>query len=118
MAIDNMHTVFAGDTSAVWQVGLITSAEGALPIVRADLDGNFSCRMVVVGAQPPIARAIAVKSIDNKQFLAWLTPEETLALGKGTWQVGIELRNPALVPPLVREIHEVVRIEAGLVPPP
>lgn len=118
MAYSDMQTLFAGDTSDVWEVGLVTSAEGALPIVRADLDGNFSCRLVVANAQPPIARVVAVKSIDNTQFLAWLTPEETLALGKGTWQVGIELRNLALVPPLVREIHEVVRIEPGLVPPP
>ncbi len=118
MANDKRQTIFAGDTSDIWEVGLVTSDVGVLPVELADLDGNFACRIVVPEAQPAIARVVAIKNLANTRFLAWLTPEETLALGKGTWRVGIELRNLALVPPLVREIHEVVRIEEGLVPPP
>ena len=117
MTDQSKQTLFAGDTSDVWEIGLVTSAEGA-PVVLAALDGNFSCRLVVVGAVPPIARAVPDKNAGNTRFLAWLTPAETLALGKGTWQVAFELRNAALQPPLVREIHDVVRIAPGLVPPP
>ncbi len=117
MTNQSMQTLFAGDSSDVWEFGLVTSAEGA-PVVLAQLDGNFSCRLVVVGAQPPIIRAVTDKNAANTRFLAWLTPVETMALGKGTWQVGLELRNLALQPPLVREKHEVLRIEPGLVPPP
>lgn len=115
---DPRQTLFAGDTSDVWEIGLVTSLPGVKPVALAVLGGDFTCRLVVANAVPPIARDIVVKNAASTRFLAWLTPAETLALGKGTWRIALELRNPALVPELVRELHDIVRIEPGLVPPP
>ena len=111
------ETVFAGDTTKAWEIGLVTSAPGINPPLMAQLDGAFTCRLVVAGADPAIARVVVTKNLANTRFIAWLTPAETLSLGKGTWTVGIELRNAALVPPLVQEKRVVVRIEVGMVPP-
>jgi hypothetical protein len=110
------QTIIAGDDGDVWEIGLITSAPGE-PVELAALDGTFSCFLSVKGAVPPIYREIVVKNEDNTRFLAWLTPAETLALGKGTWLVGLELRNPTLVPPLVRETHRPVVIREAIVAP-
>lgn len=118
MTDGSWQLIFAGDTGDVWEIGLVTSAPGVTPRELADLDNNFSCRLVVAEAEPPIDRAVTAKDNANTRFLAWLTPAETLALGEGTWTVGLELSNPTLAPPLVRETHVVVRIEPGLVPPP
>ncbi len=111
------QSIYAGDTSDVWEIGLVVSAVGVEPAVLATLDGNFTCRLVVPHDTAPISRAINAKNGDNTRFLAWLTPAETLALGKGTHRIGIELRNPSLVPELVRETHRAVVINAALVPP-
>lgn len=111
------QTIYAGDTSDVWEIGLVTSAPGVTPVVLATLDVNFTCWLTVKGAVPPISRAITTKNAANTRFLVWLTPAETLALAKGTFQVGIELRNPTLIPPLVREVHRAVVIEPALVAP-
>lgn len=111
-----VQMIFAGDTSDVWEIGLVTSRAGISPVVLAALGGAFSCRLVVAGAVPPIDRVISAQNLAGNRFLAWLTPAETLALGKGSWQVAIMLSNPALVPPLVREVRAIVRIETNLVP--
>ena len=107
--------LYAGDTSGVWELGFVTSAAGVKPVVLADLDGNFSCRIAVQGTAMA-ARAVTVKTGDNLRFRAWLTPAETLALGPGDYVVGIELRNPTLVPPLVKELQRRIRIRAEAVP--
>ena len=115
--MSSVQTIFAGDTSDVWEVGLVTTPPGTRPPRYEPRVPAFTCWLAVEGAAPPIAREITAKDVMNTKFLAWLTPAESLALGTGSWRVGIELRNPAMVPPLVREAHAVVRIVAGLVPP-
>jgi hypothetical protein len=106
---------YAGDTSDVWEVGFRTSADGVKPIVLADLDGNFSCRIAVKNSTMT-PRAVTVKTGDNQRFRAWLTPEETEALGVGEWIVGIEIRNPTLIPALVKEVHRKLWILEQAVP--
>lgn len=101
--------IYAGDTSDVWEVGF-EDATGALTA----LDANFSCQLTV--ADSAIDRAVTAQDDDGTRFRAWLTPEETATLGQGRWQVGIELRNPTLSPPLVREFQVLVRIARGVVP--
>ena len=109
--------ISAGDTSEVWEVGFVTSVPGALPIELADLSVGFSCRIYVQGADPEIDRAVTSLNDDSTRFRAWLNPSETLALGRGKWKIGIELRNPALDPPLVKETHVIQKINPGVVPP-
>lgn len=118
------QTIRAGDTSDVWEIGLITSPVGTRPPILAVLGLGDSCWLTVPGAVPAIAREITVKNAGGTLFLAWLTPAETLALfaqqsAGASWQIGLELRMPGLIPPLVREIDPapVVKIVAGLVPP-
>jgi hypothetical protein len=53
---------------------------------------------------------------DGKYFRAFLTPAETVLLS-GMVTVAIELRNPALVPALVRETHLRLRVRPGLIAP-
>lgn len=108
--------ISAGDTSEVWEVGFVTSAKDVVPITLADLDVNFTCFLTVYRASPAITRQISSKNAGNTRFRAWLTPAETLALARGTWLVGLEIRNPALNPPLVKEAHVSVRIVKPLVP--
>ena len=119
MSIDQFERqrLRSGDTSDTWEIAHATSAAGVTPLVRADLTGDYSCHMRVEGASPEIARQVMVKNVANTHFISWLSPAETLALGKGTWTVIHELRNLTLVPELVREIHGVVSIEGGLLPP-
>lgn len=107
---------YAGDTSPVWELAFRASAEGVKPVVLADLDGNFSCRIAVPGSPGVAPRAVTVKTADNLRFRAWLTPDETAGLGPGEWTVGIEIRNPTLVPPLVQEIHRTLWIRDQAVP--
>jgi hypothetical protein len=114
MTIATIAECYSGDTSDVWEVGFVESAAGVRPVVLADLDGNFTCRIAVLGST--IARAVTVKTVANDRFRAWLTPEETAVLGPGDWVVGVELRNPTLVPPLVKEVHRTLRIRAEAVP--
>lgn len=106
--------LYAGDTSDVWELGFVTSLPGVKPAVLADLDGNFSCRIAVQGQA--LTRAVTLKTGDNLRFRAWLTPAETATLGPGEFVVGIELRNPTLVPPLVKEVQRRIRIRAEAVP--
>ena len=108
--------IVAGDTSDVWEIGLVTSAPGIKPVELAALDVNFSCWIGVAGAVPAIQRQVTVKNAANTRFRAWLTPAETTALGLGIWLVGIELRNPTLSPPLVAEVQRRVGINPGAVP--
>lgn len=110
--------IVAGDTSDVWEIGLVTSAPGIKPVELADLDVNFTCWIGVAGAAPPIQRQVVAKNAANTRFRAWLTPAETTALGPGVHLVGIELRNPALSPPLVSEKQRLVGIKPGAVPAP
>ena len=105
---------YAGDTSDVWELGFVTSEPGVKPVTLADLDGNFTCKIAVKGST--VARAVTVKTGDNQRFRAWLTPAETAQLGAGEWTVGIELRNPTLVPPLVKEVHRTLWIREEAVP--
>lgn len=114
MSCGAVAEIYAGDTSDVWEVGFVTSAPGALPIELAALDGNFSCRIAVMGSD--IARAVTGKNQAANRFRAYLTPAETEALGPGDWTVGIELRNPTLDPPLVQEVHRRIRILEQAVP--
>lgn len=109
--------IFAGDTSDVWEVGFVTSLPGITPAVLADLDANFSCVLSVLNSSPLINRVVTSKNVINNRFRAWLTPAETLALGRGKWIVGVELRNPAYTPPLVKEAQFVVFINSAVVPP-
>ena len=118
----SQQTIRAGDTSDVWEIGLVTSPVGTKPPIYAALGVGDSCWLTVPGAFPPIAREVTAKDVSGRLFLAWLTPAETLALFNqrpGAWQIGLELRMPGLVPALVREIDPapVVKIVAGLVPP-
>lgn len=105
---------YAGDTSDVWEVGFVTSAPGVRPVVLADLTEGFTCRIAVKDSA--IAREVTVRTADDLRFRAWLTPAETAQLGPGEWTVGIELRNPALVPPLVKEVHRKLWIHPEAVP--
>lgn len=107
--------IVAGDTSDVWEIGLVTSASGVKPVVLAALDVNFTCWIGVAAAVPPIQRQVTVKNAANTRFRAWLTPAETAALGLGVWLVGIELRNPTLIPPLIAEVQRRVGINPGAV---
>lgn len=113
---DEIEEISAGDTSPVWEVGFATSVEGELPLVLADLDVNFTCRLSVLNSEPPIDKVIVTKNVANNRFRAWLTPTETLALGKGRWKVGIQISNPALNPPLVKEEHITLKIITPYVP--
>ena len=114
MTSGSLAELYAGDTSDVWEVGFVASLPGVKPVVLADLDNNFSCRIAVKGSV--IARAVTVKNAGNTRFRAWLTPAETAQLGPGDWTVGIEIRNPTLIPPLVREVQRRLRIREGAVP--
>jgi hypothetical protein len=107
--------IYVGDTSPVWEIGFVISLPGARPVVLAELDSNFSCRIAVENASPAILREVTAKNEASERFRAWLTPEETLALGAGDWTVGIELRNSTLSPPLVQEVQGVVRIRSQVV---
>lgn len=107
----------SGDTSDVWEVGFVTSPPGVRPAVLAVLDGNFTCRIAVQGTALVSPREVTVKNAAGTRFRAWLTPAETRALGPGDWVVGIELSNPALSPPLVKEVQRGLRIFAEAVPP-
>lgn len=116
MLSQSVVDLYAGDTSDVWELGFVASAPGVKPVVLADLDANFSCRIAVRGTVLVSPRPVIVKNADNTRFRAWLTPAETLALGPGEWVVGIELRNPTLIPPLVKEVQRKIRIFAEAVP--
>lgn len=121
MAQDTNYTMNVGDTSCVWEVGFITSLQGVLPIVLANLDGNFFCQLEVrdsKGNTTSVARNVTTKTVDNKRFTVWLTPAETAALGAGDWIVGIELRNATLTPPLVKELHKRVCLQGQVVVTP
>ena len=121
MTQETNYVMNVGDTSCVWEVGFITSAQGVLPIVLANLDGNFFCRLEVrdsKGNVTNVAKDITTKTGDNKRFTAWLTPAETTALGEGDWIVGIELRNATLVPPLIKELHKRVCLQKQVVVTP
>ena len=108
--------IYAGDTSPIWEVGIITSAPGETPITRADLDIEYECWIAVPGASPAIYREVTTKNDENDRFRAWLTPAETAQLGKGVHTVGIEIRNSTLTPPLIRETHVQVVIKTPAVP--
>lgn len=107
--------ISAGDTSGVWDIGYVTSIEGESPIVLASLDSNFSCHLTVYRASPAITREITSKNPQNNRFRAWLTPAETLQMGRGTWTIGLEIRNPTLTPPLVKETHISIRVVKPIV---
>lgn len=107
--------LYAGDTSDVWELGFVTSAAGVKPVVLADLDPSFTCRIAVLDAAPAINRAVTIKNGANTRFRVWLTPAETAALGEGDWTVGIELSNATLSPPLVQEVQRRIRIRAQAV---
>ena len=111
MAIGSVTKFYAGDTSDIWEVGFILSEPDNL----ATLDEDFSCRIAVLEAPDFAARAVPDKNAENTRFRAWLTPEETFALGPGVWTVGIEISNPAMSPPLVKEVHRRIRIEPQVV---
>lgn len=116
MRSQSVAELYAGDTSDVWELGFRTSPAGVKPVILADLDNNFTCRIAVLETTAVAARDVTVKNAANDRFRAWLTPAETRALGPGDWTVGIELRNPTLIPPLVQEVQRRIRIYPEAVP--
>lgn len=65
-----------------------------------------------LGETALISRAM-VKAADNSKFLAYLTPAETLTLSVGTtYSVTYRVINTTMTPPITREFHNKVLIEA------
>lgn len=108
-------TIVEGDTGPEWQIGHRTSPSIRVAPELADLVAAYSCWLAVAESAPAILREVTDTTVDNTRFRVWLTPEETAALGPGTRMVGIELRNPALDPPLIAEVQWSLQILAGVV---
>lgn len=115
MAIITYESI-AGDTSDVWEIGFDTSNEGE-ELDLATLTGDFSCRIAVRDADPVIDREITDKNTAGDRFRAWLTSEETRALGPRTWSVGIQITNLTLSPPLVKEHQLKLKLSREIVIP-
>lgn len=111
--MNTRQTIIEGDTSDVWEVGVRNPAGQLINLSAA------TCRMVVVteGGAIEVDRMITERNETDTRFVAWLTGTETAAMGKGTFRVGFVLVDMAQVPPLQRELQEVVRIEASIIPP-
>ena len=103
---------FAGDVTDYLELGVQLSAPGVIPVEIATLDASFICKIGVVGATPPISRVVTVKDDGNQYFRGWLTPTETAALGPGTWLLGMQISNPSLPGPFVKERRWTLRIRA------
>ncbi len=99
-----------GDTSDIIELGVQTSERGRRPVVLVAMDANFSCKIAVPGAAPPINRAVTDKTVDNFYFRGWLTPTETLAIGPGDFLLGMQISNAALTPPMVKEKQWLLRM--------
>ena len=110
-----MIECYAGDVSDYLELGVQLSKPGVKPVVIADLDGSFSCKIGVIGAVPPINRVVTDKDAGNQYFRGWLTPTETAALGLGDWVVGMQISNAGMQGPFVRERHWMLRICAQAV---
>ena len=95
----------AGNTSTIWEVAFRTSDEGD-PVVLATLDANYSCRIAVLGTL--IDRAVTEKTVDNKYFRVWLTPEETAQL-LGAVKLGIQISNTTTTPPI--NVEHIIELE-------
>jgi len=111
MATLETFRAFTGDVTDIWEIGFQTS-EDPDPLVLADLDVNFTCKVAVQGSA--IDRAVTVKTGDNKRFRVWLTAAETEALGRGDHRVAIQLRNDTLAPPLDKQTQFILRLADGI----
>lgn len=111
--MNTRQTIIEGDTSDVWEVGVRNPAGQLINL------GAATCRMVAVGEDGAalVDRMITERNEADTRFIAWLTGGETAGMGKGTFRVAFVLIDLAQVPPLERELHEVVRIEASILPP-
>lgn len=110
MTTQNIAEVISGDTSDIWELGFVTSAPGARPVVLAELDASFSLTIKVLGAGTPAERVITAKNAANTRFLACLLPSETEALAPGEYTVDLKLSNPTLSPALVKTLRRKIKI--------
>lgn len=101
---------YLGDTTDILELGVQTSKKNVPPITVATLDANYSCKIAVDGAAPPINRAVTLKTADNLYFRGWLTPAETQAIGVGDHILGMQISNATVSPPLVKEKQWTLRI--------
>lgn len=101
---------YLGDTSDILELGVQMNPKHIPPKVLATLDGNYTCKIAVVGATPPINRSVPNKTADNLYFRGWLTPAETATLGVGDHVVGMQISNSTLTPPLVKEKQWTLRV--------
>lgn len=108
-----IYSIIAGDSSQIWDIGFNSEEDPLADPVLADMADGFSCRIVVPGTT--IDREVAAISTDGHYFRAALLATETIDL-LGVYTVAIELRNPGMQPPLVRETHIRIRVSPGLVP--
>ena len=111
--MNTRQTIIAGDTSDVWEVGVRSPANQLIAL------GSASCRMVAIdqAGNIKVDRMITDLNPAENRFQAWLTGAETDAMGAGTFRVAFLLVDLTQVPPLERELQEVVRIEPSIVPP-
>lgn len=113
--------IVQGDTAGIWKLGHVISAPGVKPKVYADLSNpDYSCSIKALrdedGSVAVAERAVTQRTPDNFHFLCALLPAETALAGcaPGDITVGLQLSNPALIPPLRRELHRGVRIHANI----
>jgi hypothetical protein len=101
-------SIYKGDTAGPWNVG-VTGDDGALVTITPP----WTCKIKVAGTA--IDRAVSDRTVDNKRFIAALTPAETDTLEVGLYVVAVEIENTTTTPPMRREHHIVLTVEKHVV---
>lgn len=107
MEFAEVYRCLAGDSSDIWELGFQISSDDA-PLVLADLDDNFTCRLSVEGTN--IDRDVSLKNDANNRFRIALTPSETDGLEKADYIVNLKIINDTLTPPLAKTKQVLLRI--------
>lgn len=102
------QSIYKGDTAGPWNVG-VTGDDGNLVTITAP----WTCAIKVAGTA--IDRAVPDRTVDNKRFIAALTPAETLTLADGQYVVAIEIENATTTPPVRREHHIILTVTKHVV---
>jgi hypothetical protein len=101
-------SIYKGDTAGPWNVG-VPLDDGTLATITAP----WTCKIKVAGTA--IDRAVADRTVDNKRFIAALTPAETDTLEVGQYVVAIEVENTTTIPPMRREQHIILTVAKHVV---
>jgi len=85
-----------GRTARPWAIGHRDADSDDL----ITLDSNYTCRISVPTADPPIEREVTAKNSENTRFLAFLTPAETATMEETDHLVYVCIENTTLTVPM------------------